>query len=260
MSRSVRCVLRCAALLLALCLLLASHPAGPPDVFAFQTTPGDADQDNLPDDVDMDDDNDGIVDHDDPAPLDASIPGSPETNQPNPPPAADDPYVNDADGDGIPDAMDPDDDNGGTVDQDDPAPTDPNVEPTVAPDILSPDVDSDGDGIPNLLDPDDDNDGTVDHDDAGAFDPDVQQPDPPMDANPSTGTGNDGVTDRPSTSGGTQRSTVSHRSGEVPIVRSLPVTGHGDSHSLMSTSLLIFGCCGLGLITLGRVRLISRSS
>lgn len=74
----------------------------------------------------------------------------------------------DSDGDGIPDANDPDDDNDGVLD--DAVDTDGDGIPDVSdPDIdgdgiLNVDEDDDGDGIPNRLDEDDDGDGILDVD------------------------------------------------------------------------------------------------
>ncbi|MCA9834836.1 MAG: hypothetical protein KC435_12870 [Thermomicrobiales bacterium] len=62
----------------------------------------DWDGDGIPNDIDPDDDNDGVRDFDDPAPADASIPGtSSSTNNPNDP-------TQDSDGDGLANDLDPD--------------------------------------------------------------------------------------------------------------------------------------------------------
>lgn len=66
----------------------------------------------------------------------------------------------DTDHDGLPNNVDPDDDNDGTPDEKDFAPLDPNEW-----------VDTDGDGIGDNADPDDDNDGVPDKDDAFPLDP-----------------------------------------------------------------------------------------
>ncbi len=66
----------------------------------------------------------------------------------------------DTDGDGLPNEVDPDDDNDGVNDEDDAFPLDP-TETT----------DTDGDGIGNNADDDDDNDGVNDEDDAFPLDP-----------------------------------------------------------------------------------------
>ncbi|WP_375102433.1 Ig-like domain-containing protein [Paenibacillus sp. RS8] len=147
----------------------------------------DTDGDGIPDSLDPDDDNDGLTDEeeivlgtnpkhpdtdhdgindkDDPFPLDATKPGNGGEL--------------DTDGDGIPDSLDPDDDNDGLTDEqeivlgtdpkkadtdgdgindkDDPFPTD-----AAKPGTVNGELDTDGDGIPDSLDPDDDNDGLTD--------------------------------------------------------------------------------------------------
>ena len=75
----------------------------------------------------------------------------------------------DADGDGIPNRLDPDDDGDGVPDTQDPAPLDP-----TAPG--GPGADWDGDGIPNAQDPDDDNDGVADGQDPAPFNPLIPAP------------------------------------------------------------------------------------
>jgi hypothetical protein len=145
--------------------------------------------------------------------LQALPPGqNPGETYPTPPPDVVSPIA-DSDGDGIPDIQDPDDDNGGTSDEDDPAPFDPVIEPTPAPDILSPIEDSDGDGIPNIQDPDDDNDAVQDDEDAAPFVPGTEDPNPPTKA--------------PSKPAPAQGST----SDEAPVVTALPVTGSGQQDS-----------------------------
>ncbi|WP_339290055.1 Ig-like domain-containing protein [Paenibacillus sp. FSL E2-0201] len=148
----------------------------------------DTDGDGIPDSLDPDDDNDGLTDEeeivlgtnpkhpdtdhdgindkDDPFPLDATKPGNGGGGL-------------DTDGDGIPDSLDPDDDNDGLTDEqeivlgtdpkkadtdgdgindkDDPFPTD-----AAKPGTVNGELDTDGDGIPDSLDPDDDNDGLTD--------------------------------------------------------------------------------------------------
>ncbi|MEK4235841.1 Ig-like domain-containing protein [Paenibacillus sp. FSL H7-0714] len=147
----------------------------------------DTDGDGIPDSLDPDDDNDGLTDEqelingtnpkhpdtdhdrindkDDPFPLDPTKPGNGGQL--------------DTDGDGIPDSLDPDDDNDGLTDEqeivlgtdpkkadtdgdgindkDDPFPTD-----ATKPGKVGDELDTDGDGIPDSLDPDDDNDGLSD--------------------------------------------------------------------------------------------------
>lgn len=102
----------------------------------------DTDNDGIQDEIDPDDDGDGILDVDE-------NPGSGDSEDP------DDGNQTDSDGDGIPDVLDPDDDNDGTGDDgSDGGP--------------SPSDDADGDGIPDVLDPDDDNDGVTDEDEASS--------------------------------------------------------------------------------------------
>lgn len=68
----------------------------------------------------------------------------------------------DSDGDGLPDAVDPDDDNDGVNDLADAFPNDPTES-----------VDTDNDGLGNNADPDDDNDGVADGSDIDPLDPTV---------------------------------------------------------------------------------------
>ncbi|MGB7298508.1 MAG: RICIN domain-containing protein [Burkholderiaceae bacterium] len=68
----------------------------------------------------------------------------------------------DSDGDGLPDATDPDDDNDGVNDTQDAFPLDPTES-----------LDTDGDGIGNNTDTDDDGDGVLDIDDLDPLDPNV---------------------------------------------------------------------------------------
>lgn len=88
----------------------------------------DTDYDNIPNDQDPDDDNDGVIDTEDPFPLNKNESA-------------------DTDGDGIGNNADPDDDNDGVPDDKDDLPLDP-TETT----------DTDKDGIGDIADPDDDND------------------------------------------------------------------------------------------------------
>jgi|GEM_PF-2885266 len=101
---------------------------------------GDHDGDGIGNDVDTDDDNDGVQDTDDAFPLDNT-------------------ESVDTDGDGIGNNADTDDDNDGVTDSDDAFPLD-NTES----------IDTDGDGIGNNADTDDDNDGVADTDDAFPLD------------------------------------------------------------------------------------------
>ena len=101
----------------------------------------DTDNDGIGNNADTDDDNDGVIDAQDAFPLD-----------PN--------ESVDTDKDGIGNNADPDDDNDGVVDTQDAFPLDPNES-----------VDTDKDGIGNNADPDDDNDGVNDAQDAFPLDP-----------------------------------------------------------------------------------------
>lgn len=96
----------------------------------------DNDKDGLSDEVDTDDDNDGVLDKNDAFPFDYS-------------------ESVDTDGDGIGDNADVDDDNDGVLDDNDAFPLD-----------YQESVDTDGDGIGNNEDTDDDNDGIADSEDA----------------------------------------------------------------------------------------------
>ncbi|MGC4190147.1 MAG: hypothetical protein QM589_02800 [Thermomicrobiales bacterium] len=78
----------------------------------------DSDGDGIVNAFDPDDDNDGITDDIDPAPFDASVPGSAPT------PSSIDPDA-DSDNDGIANSHDPDDDNDSWVDAKDPVVFDP---------------------------------------------------------------------------------------------------------------------------------------
>jgi len=111
-------------------------------IFSF-TTWTDSDGDNIPDNIDEDDDNDGIADPYDAFPLDPS-------------------ESLDTDDDGTGNNADPDDDNDGVPDTDDAFPLDPTEW-----------LDTDNDGIGNNADPDDDNDGVPDTEDYEPLDPSV---------------------------------------------------------------------------------------
>ncbi|MCH6258754.1 carbohydrate-binding protein [Puniceicoccaceae bacterium K14] len=101
----------------------------------------DTDGDTILDDIDTDDDNDGVLDTEDAFPLDAT-----ETA--------------DYDGDGVGDNADLDDDNDGVEDSEDVFPFDPTES-----------GDNDVDGIGDNADLDDDNDGVLDTEDDLPFDP-----------------------------------------------------------------------------------------
>lgn len=90
----------------------------------------------------------------------------------------------DPDEDGDPNKTDPDDDNDGIPDADDPEPSVP-TDPSTLP-VEHPYGDPDADGIPNKDDPDDDGDGDPDTTDPAPTDPAVESPD----------TDGDGIPDR----------------------------------------------------------------
>ncbi len=163
----------------------------------------DTDGDGVIDDCDSDDDNDGVDDVSDPAPLDPDVCGDVDGDScddcsvgsddfgplPDNDPANDGP---DNDADGACDAGDPDDDNDGVLDGADPDPFDPDVcgdsdadacdDCSVGTDDFGPlpdndpgndGPDTDADGACDAGDPDDDNDGVLDIADPDPFDPDV---------------------------------------------------------------------------------------
>jgi len=117
----------------------------------------DTDGDGIPDSLDPDSDNDGIPDADENG--DADGDGIPDSQEPS---GTD--VSTDTDGDGIADDVDIDDDNDGLTDEEEGNGL----------------VDTDGDGIPDSLDPDSDNDGIPDADESGDSNgdgiPDSQQP------------------------------------------------------------------------------------
>ena len=167
----------------------------------------DTDGDGICDSSDPDDDNDGVLDGDDNAPLDPSScqdldgDGCDDCSAT----ASTDFSVGnnfdidndgtDTDGDGICDSSDPDDDNDGVVDGSDAAPLDPSIcqdldsdgcddcSATANTDFSAGDnfdpandgTDTDGDGICDSSDLDDDNDGVVDGSDAAPLDPSICQ-------------------------------------------------------------------------------------
>lgn len=120
--RSFSCIF---AAMLAI-LLITTSPT-----FAQSYDPNDPaqdwDGDGIPNDIDLDDDNDGVLDADDSAPADASIPGTlTETYDPLDP-------AQDSDNDGIPNDLDLDDDNDGIINANDPQPSGPPDTATEAP-------------------------------------------------------------------------------------------------------------------------------
>lgn len=129
----------------------------------------DTDGDGIPDSLDTDSDNDGIGDLDESGDSDGD--GIPDSQEPG---GTD--VTTDTDGDGVLDGEDTDDDNDGLTDDQE----------------GNGQIDSDNDGIPDSLDPDSDNDGLPDaeeNDDSnGDGVPDSQQPD-------ITDTDGDGIAD-----------------------------------------------------------------
>jgi hypothetical protein len=162
----------------------------------------DSDGDGISDEIDPDDDNDGISDIDEVA---------------GPPPGPDPtiaPELPDADGDGIPNDLDPDDDNNGVPD--DQAGNDPD-----------PAADADGDGISDALDPDDDNDGITDEDEVPAPAPPAgggQQP-PGSNEDPAPAPSSEGalISGLPVTGSGTEL--ASSETGFAPVLLMAALAG-----------------------------------
>lgn len=178
---------------------------------------GDFEGDGIPNFIDPDDDNDGVTDERDAYPFDAARweravnPTSPSvapTARPAVPtptrpavanpggstqsPAATSPN-GDFDGDGIPNYLDPDDDNDGVTDERDQDPFNASVNTRPTPSAIDPDADNDGDGIPNLFDPDDDNDGATDDQDVVPFEPDAGGDPTPSITNPDADSDGDDI-------------------------------------------------------------------
>jgi len=149
-------------------------------------------------------------------------------------PAIPSPNFADSDGDGIPDDLDPDDDNDGVADGQHADPQSPS----------NSGQDADQDTIPDSHDPDDNNNGVTDDDEASA--------DPP-DTSPGPGT-SPGSDDGPSQAPVAAQSNTTGSDGPA-LVRSLPVTGTGSDTSaflpliLATTSLALAlgGCLGVAL-------------
>ncbi len=143
---------------------------------AFNPAQADADLDNIGDVCDQDDDNDGTADSLDCAPLDKEMhPGAEELcdGKDNDCNFAVDEGFSDADGDGLKDCVDPDDDNDGSEDALDCGPKDPGVEPGASEECDGKDndcdfqldegfADLDGDKQADCTDDDDDGDGQGD--------------------------------------------------------------------------------------------------
>ena len=161
----------------------------------------DTDLDGIPDSTDPDDDNDGVLDDDDPYPLDTDNDGLDndvdEDDDADGTPDGDDTYPLDTDNDGQNNADDPDDDADGIVDDEDGYPLDTDndglwndldfdddADGILDWEDLYP-FDTDNDGLGNDVDPDDDNDGLSDSDETDVYGTD------PLDAD----TDDDGLTD-----------------------------------------------------------------
>lgn len=231
------------------------NPYIPP---AVPTGP-DLDGDGTEDAQDVDDDGDGIPDLQDYAPLDPTIQSAPvlptePVNTGGSDQPGDSGDAPDFDGDNLPDSVDPDDDNDGTVDHHDFAPFDRNIQnPPADPDNpdgtanqgdpLDPDIaidpskDSDGDGIPNDLDPDDNNNGVVDQEEPL---PNTDDPKTPVVKTPTDGGKTDGKDDS-----GSIGSKPSNSSGTSPVVRSLPSTGTGSNPIAPTLVIALIAVLGL---------------
>jgi len=119
------------------------------------------------------------------------------------------PVLVDTDGDGLPDAIDPDDDNDGVLDEADAFPLDPTES-----------VDTDGDGIGNNADPDDDNDGLSDTDDGLSDTDEAAYGTNPLVAD----TDGDGVSDSDEVAAGTNplvNEAARARNGAVIVINSV---------------------------------------
>ena len=167
------------------------------DAFPFDSEEQfDTDEDGIGDNADTDDDNDGVMDDEDPHPLDTDNDGlvnSVDEDSDNDGVLDDEdafPYdaleTIDADDDGIGDNADTDDDNDGVADDDDAFPLDPAETIDTDGDGIGDNgdafpqdpeetVDSDGDGVGNNADTDDDNDGVPDTEDDLPLDPDASK-------------------------------------------------------------------------------------
>ncbi len=136
----------------------------------------------------------------------------------------------DADGDGIPDHLDPDDDNDGILDVDEGTSTGP--QPSTPPD-------NDGDGIVDLLDPDDDNNAVTDDD----------EPVPPTNSDsPSSSGGNGG--------GGNGGTTPGSNASNDLVISSLPVTGTGSTQSAAHHSFkwATIACAAVAMLSVAFIK------
>lgn len=226
----------------------STHPTPLPKVPDIIAPDQDSDRDGIANNMDPDDDNDGIMDDRDSAPFDRDpLPiEAPDIIAPN----------QDSDRDGIANNMDPDDDNDGIEDDEDQDPFAPGPFPTESPDIIAPDQDNDGDGIPNNMDPDDDNDGIPDDRDAGPFVPGepTETPPPVLGRPPAPD---------PSARGSGGPIQVSSREpldrpyirrSDRPVITELPAAGSsragGDSGAIQPSVAIPAGLVVLGVLAL----------
>lgn len=194
------------------CVLLLAPLAAPTisarndHVVLALAQPLDTDGDGIPDDVDPDDDNDGVFDFDDYAPLDQTIQN---------PPA---------------DPQDPD----GTANEGEPLHPDSGNEY---------DQDSDSDGIPDDLDPDDNNNAIVDGDEpveeAPGDEEPAEQPDPVIVPTPEP------LSEVPSGSTREETAAQLPPAPLAPVVTSLPDTGTGMESSLPNLLIAVVAGLGL---------------
>lgn len=105
----------------SLALVAAASPGSSFKLLA-QTAAPDNDRDTLLDEFDLDDDNDGVADFDDPEPFNPAVPAATAPGQSDPAQGAPD-----NDGDTLLDDYDLDDDNDGKADADDPDPLSPQI-------------------------------------------------------------------------------------------------------------------------------------
>lgn len=124
----------------------------------------------------------------------------------------------DSDGDGIPDDLDPDDDNDGISDANEGDPS--------APPDNAPIPDDDNDTIPNDLDPDDNNNGVTDEDDVVAP---VNGSDGGSNGGSAGSGGSNAVGDSGSSNGGPM------------LISALPVTGSGPSDAFATNWMRLLG-------------------
>jgi len=134
----------------------------------------------------------------------------------------------DADGDGIADALDPDDDNDGILDDDEGTISEP---PPAEP------PDTDDDGIVDPLDPDDNNNAVTDDNE-------------PV---PSNNGQDSGGGRGPSSGDGGEASSSGPSGNDTYLVSSLPVTGTGDAPTGPNVWSLLSGLAACGLLWFAHV-------